>query len=338
MKKSVSLAAVMLTAVALITAGVAPAQANGVPTLPADQNLFALDCNAFQPQLWSVDPTNGDSTAVGSQPASTSYCTGGAQFNPVDGNSYSLIYAPEGTSLFTFDTATGNYTSVGVLNGVATNGYGLAITNAGEAYTIDRVGPEYTLFSLDLSTAEMTLVGGMGPSLFPQTIAYNPVDDTVYSFNRTNGNVYSVNLATGLATLDAAKQLTLPTSITCMSGTVITNIRTNTAAFDANGNLWMQTDSCALGELMVADFATGDVTYVGQFNDVARSKYTNSPNYDFYAAAVFISTDAVDPVAPALPDTGASAMVLVSTGVIATGLLAAGALALVMVRRRFAAK
>jgi DNA-binding beta-propeller fold protein YncE len=333
MKKNVSLAAVMLTAVALITAGIAPAQAAGVPTLPAGQNLFALDSNAFQPQLWSVDPTNGDSIAVGSQPASTSYSTGGAQYNPVDGTSYSLIYAPGGTSLFTFDTTTGDYTSVGVLNGDATDGFGLAITNAGEAYTIDRVGSEYTLFSLDLSTAKMTLVGGMGPSLSPQTIAYNPVDDTVYSFNRTNGNVYSVNLSSGLATLDAAKQLTLPTSITCMSGTVITNIKTNTAAFDANGNLWMQTDSCALGDLMVADFATGDVTYLGQFNDVARSKYTNSPNYDFYAGAVFITTDAA-----ALPDTGMSASVAAATVSISAGLLAAGALALVMVRRRFAAK
>lgn len=42
--------------------------------------------------------------------------------------------------------------------------------------------------------------------------------------------------------------------------------------------------------------------------------------------------------APALPDTGASAMVLVATGTIAAGLVAAGTLALVMVRRRLARK
>jgi hypothetical protein len=41
---------------------------------------------------------------------------------------------------------------------------------------------------------------------------------------------------------------------------------------------------------------------------------------------------------PALPDTGASAIVLAATGTIAAGLLAAGTLALVMVRRRLARK
>jgi len=41
---------------------------------------------------------------------------------------------------------------------------------------------------------------------------------------------------------------------------------------------------------------------------------------------------------PALPDTGASAMVLVATGTIAAALLVAGTLALVMVRRRLARK
>jgi hypothetical protein len=338
MKKIVSLAAVMVTAAALITAGIAPAQAAGVPTLPANQHLFVVDCADFMPQLWSVDSTNGDATAVGSQPASGDYCGGGAQYNPVDGKSYAIIYAPEGTSLFTFDTETGDYTSVGLISGATTDGWVLAITKAGDAFMNDGSN----LYSLDLTTAETTLVGSIGFS--PQALAYNPVDDTVYAFNRGNANVYSVNLSTGLATLEAAKSLTMPASVTCMDGSPWTTIRLNVNVFDANGNLWMQTDYCQYGSLMVADFATGVVTYLGQFNDVDRSKYTNSPNYNFYVTPIFITTDVVDPAAPApapapaLPDTGASAMVLVSTGVIAAGLLAAGALALVMLRRRLAAK
>jgi outer membrane protein assembly factor BamB len=167
-----------------------------------------------------------------------------------------------------------------------------------------------------------------------QAIAYNPVDDTLYGFKRPTGEVYTIDRTTGVPTLDATRSIVVPDPFTTCEDTPLTRAyRLDLAVFDANGNLWVQGDACDDGELLAIDFATGVVSWKGQWTDTAGSLFPAGDT--FYAESVFIIT--VED-APALPDTGASAMVLVATGTIGAGLLAAGALALVMVRRRLAGK
>jgi hypothetical protein len=91
MNKKLVFAAVLVAAAGLITAGIAPAQAAGAPTLPTNQHLFALDCDNFDPQLWSVDPTNANATRVGTITPTQTECPFSAVQNPVDGKNYVVM-------------------------------------------------------------------------------------------------------------------------------------------------------------------------------------------------------------------------------------------------------
>jgi hypothetical protein len=326
MKKSFALAAVLVTAAGLMTAGAVPAQANGGPVLPSNQRVYTSDCNGdFGGNLWSVDPTNGDSTLVGD--TSVDQCTGGGSENPLDGKAY-IVYYGATTYLATADTTNGGFTKVADINGATTDGWTVAITNAGEGFLMNGD----SLYTIDLETATTVLVANF-PFNDMQAIAYNPVDDTLYGFKRPTGEVYTIDRTTGVPTLDATHSIVIPPDFTtCAEGGNVA-YELDLAVFDANGNLWIQGDACEDGELLAVDFATGVVSWKGQWTDTAGSLFPAGDT--FYAESVFIIT--VED-APALPDTGANASAMSATTAISFGLLSAGAITLVLMRRRLSTK
>ena len=333
MKKKVALAAVLVTVAGLIAGGVMPANATAAATLPTNQRLFAIDCESFGPQLWSLDATNGEATTVGT--SSTDDCAGGAQVNPVDGTAY-FIHNGATSSLDSVDTTTGVATRGPDFNGATVSPWQLLITKTGTAF----VQVLNRLFTLDLASGTTALVGtNLGVS--PNAMAYNPLNDTIYAWAWDSGTstllAYTVSTTTGSATADSAHDVVMAPYSTpgCFFGDSHQLDSLNAAAFDANGNPWFINGGC-LSDLIVQNFATGAASFQGLVADEARTLYTN-PTGEFFTTTLFITTDPVDPVdpkAPALPDTGASASVIGTSSAIATGLLAAGALALIMVRRR----
>ena len=116
MNKKIVFAAVLVTAAGLITAGIAPAQAAGAPTLPSNQHFFALDCDNFDPQLWSVDSTNANATRVGTITPTQTECPFSAVQNPVDGKNY-VVMGGGAEYLATVDTTTGLYNASGTTLG-----------------------------------------------------------------------------------------------------------------------------------------------------------------------------------------------------------------------------
>lgn len=339
MKKKRALAAVLVAVAGLMAVGGTPANATAAATLPTNQRLFAIDCESFGPQLWSLDATNGEATTVGT--SSTADCAGGAQVNPVDGKAYFIYYGAT-SSLDTVDTTTGVATRGPDFNGATVSPWQLVITKTGTAF----VQVLNKLYTLDLATGTTAVVGtNLGVS--PNAMAYNPLNDTIYAWAWDSGTstllAYTVSTTTGSATADPAHDVVMaPYSVTgCGDPQQLDSL--SAAAFDANGNPWFINGGC-LSDLIVHNFATGAASFQGLVADEARTLYTN-PTGEFFTTTLFITTDPVDPVNPvdpvdpeaaALPDTGANASVIGTSSAIAAGLLAAGALALVMVRRRLA--
>jgi len=330
MKKKLALAAVVLATAGIITAGIAPAQATGAPTLPDGQDFFAASYCGSSSQLTSVDTTNGNATLVGN--ASEGSCASAAAVNPVDGTVYLRTFLnspPFPNSLAKVDPATGVFTTIAPISGDTSSLWGLTITKDGSAFASWGSG----FFSVNLTTGVTTAIGP-GLSFTPNSMAYNPVDDKVYAFKWDNGTrtllAYTVNTTTGVDTADPAHNITMADySYNGSTGMNLDSL--DGVAFDANGNPWFVNDGYD-SELIVADFSTGAATFVGE---LTNSTISSSAPHDFYSESFFITGT---PTPAALPDTGASAIALVSTGAIAAGLLGAGALALIMVRRRQATK
>jgi hypothetical protein len=327
LKKKLAIAAVVLATTGLLTAGVAPAQATGAPTLPAGENFFAASCDLVSPQLMSVDTTSGNATFIGD--AHDGGCASNAAVNPVDGNAYMVIYAMSGNNLVTVDPATGVFTVIAPLAGESSSLWGLTITNEGNAFGID----DETLYSLNLTSGATTAVG-TELGFVPDEMGYNPVDKNVYAFEWNAGTstllAYTINTSTGVATADPSHNITMADY--SFNGSPGLNLYAlQGVSFDGNGNPWFVNNAYD-SELIVADFATGAATFIAEITNL-----TIRPGgaHDFYTQSIFITgTFAVS----ALPDTGASAIAFVSTGAIGAGLLGAGALALIMVRRRQAGK
>jgi hypothetical protein len=333
MNKKIVFAAVLVTAAGLITAGIAPAQAAGAPTLPSNQHFFALDCDNFDPQLWSVDSTNANATRVGTITPTQTECPFSAVQNPVDGKNY-VVMGGGAEYLATVDTTTGLYTTIASFTGDivtdSVSAWKIVITTTGDAF----VAAGNTLYRLNLGTAVTTRVGtydSLSPSNY-ESMGYNALDNTTYLFDNV-GVAFTLNIETGIPTPDPAHNVTLSVDYTCPSTSGAKGLNIYDSVFDANGNLWIPNNGCDV-EYLVDEFATGTVTYIGELNDTQHALYTNAPYYDFYTYASLITTDAT----PALPDTGASATVLGTTSAVGAGLLATGALALIMVRRRIVRK
>ncbi|MAT18329.1 MAG: hypothetical protein CMF56_07145 [Leifsonia sp.] len=293
----------------LTIAVAAPAQA-APPALPSGDALYAIACpyytDATVPttnnQLLIVDTTdasavNRGSGAGGGNATSDSNCAAGAAWNPVTETAYFVYWSEddEYPMLATIDRASGvatvigEFTDAGVVNDYIA---AIAIGADGSAYAVDYDG--YALFSLDLATAELTLINAdVGFGSDPYGFAYNPADSKFYAADE-DGYFYEIDVSDG-----AVSPLGQP------SGISIDGVYGFT--IDSNGVAWFNNDEDYLDEYAAQLWSVdlGDFATAAEFSGNVRTGasdfvYTES----FFVASFVDAPAAIEPAAPELAETG----------------------------------
>lgn len=128
----------------------------------------------------------------------------GADYNTVDGKYYNVqaddqAVGPNKSWLYSIDVATGVSTFIGA-DPIYVDG--LAINNDGVAYASDFRLTD-SLYTVNLATGALTLVGpfGIGDVTFDSGLGFDPAGN-LWGLTE-NGDIYSINTATGAATYQA---------------------------------------------------------------------------------------------------------------------------------------
>jgi hypothetical protein len=220
------------------TAAAVPVVAESVVTLPATDAMYILTCDIdeFNGVLYEVDAATGEASRVGAweNPQDSENdvfsCAGPAAYNPANGKGYWFSWALLTNYLIEVDLTTGENTLIGevTLDGVPHDVLGLAIDADGNAWATSW-RPDSgidTLYSVNLATAELQVVGATGvlPADENYGLAWDSVTDTIYGYNSNNTNFYTVNTATGAFAL--------------YNDGVFTENTPYAMAFDSSGRVW----------------------------------------------------------------------------------------------------
>ena len=298
------------TALALPFVFASPAAA---ATLPTGDSLYAITCDDdaegdLSASLYSVSPVDAVGTMVGDGTGIIEDCAREAAYNPVTGESFYISYALNSDALHKINTTTGVATEVGSWNGdILGIPHVIAIGKDGAAYIID----EGELFSLDLATANTTLIGDLGvEDIFGFSV--DPTSGLFYATDNT-GDAYRIDVAAATATFVG----------TVVGGTSLTF----SLQIDTSGAWWVEWDNP--GDPYTSAIWTGArpvdgngsaFTLVGPLNDITNEYYP-------YTQALLITYP------KALAATGVDATVLVGSAATAALLLLMGG-SVFMLRRR----
>ena len=151
-------------------------------------------------QLYRIDVTTGAATAVG--PLGIGFIFEGGLTFDATGRLIGVNQGDAGASqAFVVNTATGAATLIGPPNGQARDIDDL--TRDGDViYAIDR--PSNTLGRLDPATGVYTVIGGTGDTIGDTGgLAFRQADGKLYATFAANGGFYTIDKATGAATLIA---------------------------------------------------------------------------------------------------------------------------------------
>ena len=320
MKKFLVSAAIIVGTLSLFSVGVSSAQASGAPSLPSNQHLYALDGDSQCGVLWSVNPSNGNSTRVGNIPPNGECFMSAAQ-NPVDGK----VYLLNGSAFYSLDVSTGVETSIATLTGPAAGSWKFVITNSGQAFLTSG----QTLYSLDLLTGATTSIGEIGRTV--GAFAYNPVTDKIYVYEYS-GEASEVNRSTGASTPVPAQNISLPSqySLSCSGAPQNYGLETEDVKFDWSGNLWVENDDCR-SSLLSGSGSTHTLSLRGPLNDTAQVLYSGRPLNEFYAYTLLITKDASSPT---LANTGTNSSQLIQVGASGFAMILVGIFAMAFVRAR----
>jgi hypothetical protein len=222
---------------ALIALSPSSALASGAG-LPAGDAIYVLN---WSNTLVNMD-TSGSETpvSVGGSPVATPTVSGGTAFNSTNNSIYTTV-GPYPNVLKKTSLDTGVTSDIGTawFGNQSTSVYieRLAIDDQGNAYVISDMvdNTTITLYSLNLQTAELTLIHEVEALREPnvsqfnvRSIAYNPLDQKIYAIRGNNtATLFSVNL-TG----------TTVTEIGAKNGTQVDDGIWGNFAFDSAGKMW----------------------------------------------------------------------------------------------------
>jgi hypothetical protein len=185
-----------------ITPGFGNSVVTGIDFAP-DGTLFLLTSFSDN-RLYKVNPATGASSLVGPTGLST-IIEGDIGFDPTSGVLYGLYNNSGGNQLFTLNTSTGAATALGAV--ASDDPSGLAFDNSGQLWVIDsHVNTTHipTLLKVNKSNGSVLSSQSTGINLgtgHPLLGAdFNPTTNQLY-FAMDNGNFYSEDTVTGLATL-----------------------------------------------------------------------------------------------------------------------------------------
>ncbi|HLP23203.1 MAG TPA: LPXTG cell wall anchor domain-containing protein [Microbacteriaceae bacterium] len=340
MKKTILSAVATVGLVALGLSQVAYAEQTRA--LPDGETLYAIDCEDNVGQLVSVDVATGELTAIGEGTDDPEVdCAADAAWDPntniaywVDwGNTLTLWATDVETGVPTnvgplLDAAdeTTIYTFFGLFMGVDGVLWGMGSTSAGtkQVFTIDTATGLFTI------VADVTVDGSPFTGSTYST-SFNPADDTFYFIDVQSGafNLYSIDLATGAATLVGPQADNQP-------------YRWYGLTFDSNGTMW---STCVYGSNSTGfDYATSS-TIEGYITDTTTFSQSSGATLldgrDWFSESNFITYQYTphEDGTPSPTDAPASVS-LASTGVHANGALGAmgalmvAGLALIVIRAR----
>lgn len=249
LSNSISKLAAVIGVGALLTGALTVPSAVSAAVAPEGDRFFVLPCEpSYMGHLFELDTLSGDVVRVGSWVRPTDAdifednrskyeCAGPGAYNPQNGLGYWISWAQPDV-LISVNLSTGVNTVVDNfrLNGNNVRIYSLAIGPNGEAWVTDGRTAPSNLYSLNLETAEMTLVGR---TLVEETdpaqsstiarnnygLAWNFVTNQLYAYNAFLKTLYTVNTSTGAFTslkTDLFGRTFTPYAI----------------AFDSSGQLW----------------------------------------------------------------------------------------------------
>jgi hypothetical protein len=343
----------------VLGAGLA-APAHAIDPLPSTDRMYVLSCpqgtydvpsatftlfynDGTTPlnsmQLFSVDPVTAEATPIGDGSGSnvqssavtySSSCNSEPAWNPVTQTAYFGAYtklggAPAGDIfLMTLDLETGESTEVGAFTGFETapadcgsDFQSLAIGTNGAAYVFDS---NACLYSLDLSSAQVTFIGGVANGdagrYYPQAWSLDPATQVWQALDNEDEFLSSVDVTTGNLSVSG------PTVTFGTDGYDPTSLE-----FDSTGRGWVLNDvagppgsGSSTTNVYTLNPASGAVTLVGEpFTDADGA---------FTSTALLITAPA-----PQLPNTGLSESTVWIWGIVGSSLLTAG-VALAVIRRR----
>jgi len=348
--KKLLLAGLGVVILGLSAAIATPALATvAAPTLPASDSLFAINCQGEgNPSVWSV-PTSGAATPIG---ADTSVaCASGGSYDPVSKTFY-FIERHEGYYLSSFDPTTGTVTRGPMFGGEMYEPHQLAFDDSGHGFVVG-LGNGAFFDSLDVTTGGMTRIGTTNQNVY--SMAFNPVDRTLYGFSWSGGMVFTVDPSTGLETTVRSGVTYAQGYLPAPDSATPTGDHPNGVTFDSNGIAWIRMDgnNAAAASIVAYDPTTNESWSTGTLVDATGLVYPTVPHY--WQSNTFLvgpgviappdsdpsSPPVADPTSTTVPDptlamTGmsGSTMVLLAGGVALIALLGAGAV--VSSRRRAA--
>lgn len=259
--------------------------------LPEGNVLYAFDCESAPfGEFVNVNVSDFSATLVGTN-VSTAHasCAEQAAFNPVTSEIFWIsLFGSNESWLMKADLQTGSSTEMGrmTLNTVGKTITALAIGADGRAFAIgyDTQVQGSVLYSVDLSTAALTSVANLDPTLITGNVysfAYNPKTREFY-LQSGNAVVRQIDVSTGLTTVACTYA-----AQTTMYG----------FSFDQNGLAWTTYMAFYLstrgGGYIDVSSPTCEPRIVGTLNIGGTTWYSESPVVSYP-----VSTDPIDPVDP----------------------------------------
>ncbi len=160
----------------------------------ADDIWYAVNYDAANGSLYTVDPATGDYTLVGA----TGYSLTGLAYDHNSGTMYASGSDGTNSQLYTVDLNTGAATLVGQIStGII---IGIAADADGNMYGINL---DDNLYSIDPNTGAGTVIGPLGVTInYAQDIAFDRDNGVLYGALYTEtGGLYTIDVTTGTATL-----------------------------------------------------------------------------------------------------------------------------------------
>ncbi|MBI3804189.1 MAG: beta-propeller fold lactonase family protein [Nitrospirae bacterium] len=170
-----------------------------VPLAMAPRFAYAVNSISNDVSIYTVDPTTGLLTKVGSMAAGDQPYTVTA--DPSGRFVYAGNFGSNNISMYTVDAATGLLTSTGTVE-TGTGPYSIAVDPAGKyAYVAnENSSPEVWIYKIDPTAGVLTPQGQVNAGTSAICVTVDPLGRFVYVANTSSNNisVYTLNAATGL--------------------------------------------------------------------------------------------------------------------------------------------
>ncbi|MGX5682585.1 hypothetical protein [Schumannella luteola] len=316
----------ILTAAAVSIAAslaVATPASAAVGSLPAQDRLFQVGCNdAPGAVLSALDPDTLVTTII-STAAVPDACAAQGSVDPTTGLGYWISWVGADSFLAVTDLETGEATTIGELTESGTGdilgAQSLAIDDAGNAYLMGQNRTDSTaqsqLYSLDLTTAQATLIG---------TLMWGPQEAQAwyaFAYRPTDGQFYGVASSGSVDAIGVFRVDVTDATIELLVGYDDLPALIYSFAFDSDGAVWglgadNTTHDWVLFSSSVSDFA-GDYAVRGE------------PTLDgepYFSESLLLARGEAPP-APQLAATGAGMASAAPLALVALAALLLGAIA-----------